>query len=68
MYTQWLDEDQKDLEITAEDIASLKQQLTDVKGKINAKSGALSNQEQTLNDKDSRLHVCFILNMHLFQN
>jgi hypothetical protein len=58
MYTQWLDEDQKDLEITEEDIKQLKKELTDVKEKISAKSNVLSAQEETLNDKDERLHVC----------
>jgi hypothetical protein len=58
MYTQWLDEDQKDIEITEEDIKNLKKELSDVKAKIDAKSGVLSAQEDTLNDKDERLHVC----------
>jgi hypothetical protein len=57
MYTQWLDEDQKDLEITEEDIKELKKELSDVKNKISAKSNVLSAQEETLNDKDERLHV-----------
>ena len=66
MYKEWLDEDQEDIEMSEDEIKELQSQLLEVKDKLGAKSSVLSSQEETLNDKDSRLTVrlCLLIDAY----
>ena len=68
MYKEWLDEDQEDIEMSEDEIKELQSQLLEVKDKLGAKSSVLSSQEETLNDKDSRLTVrlCLLIDAYAY--
>lgn len=55
MYSQWLDNESKDLQSNQENLAKLKDKFKSVQGKISQNSKSLSQKSSSLDEQDKRL-------------
>ena len=57
LYSQWLDEDSSELELSQEQLAQLKDKLKTVTERISDHSSMLEAKSSTLQEKEERLSV-----------
>lgn len=58
MYSQWLDNESKDLQLSQDQLAELKKKFKSVQDKISENSQSLDQKEASLNEQEERLSVC----------
>jgi hypothetical protein len=65
MYSQWLDNESKDLQLSQEQLTQLKSKFKSVQEKIVENSKSLSQKESSLNEQEQRLSVALHYNVLL---
>lgn len=57
MYSQWLDNESKDLQLSQDQLAELKKKFKSVQDRISENSQSLDQKEASLNEQEERLSV-----------